>query len=357
MAYLNYNSTNHPKSGQYNPSDLGYNEVIEMRESQKLLENRILQMVNAPPDSTVIFNSGASESVATLIHWIKDVNPYGTIMGSDFDHSIISDNCINYHTKYLMSDYVSIDDRASLCFLTHINSKTGEIFNVDAFSKMFKSYSLIDTSGESDFDDSDNVLQFSPLIALDATQSIGKLQINMIKYGINAVFFSLHKLGGPIGTGVLVIDNKYKFVPLIAGQQQGGLRGGTYPIENILSNSDIFSETDDPNSRKKTWMDAVNYLEAKGIEVYKPKHKHIYNTILAKTNKCPLEVINELSLEGIYVGTLSACSNEPTDALVSSEEIDSNESNKEIRISFKYANELNSTILEKIANAISITRA
>jgi cysteine desulfurase len=71
----------------------------------------------------------------------------------------------------------------------------------------------------------------------DAVQVFGKFRINMQKInGLSALSFSAHKFYGPKGCGGILLSRNlvdgYGLKGIIAGKQQGGLRGGT---ENVCA--------------------------------------------------------------------------------------------------------------------------
>ncbi len=70
------------------------------------------------------------------------------------------------------------------------------------------------------------------LVHCDATQAVGRLPIDLSgDLGeIDLLSFSGHKFHGPKGTGGLVLRQGVTIEPLIAGEQGGGLRGGTYNV-------------------------------------------------------------------------------------------------------------------------------
>lgn len=311
-AYLNYASTNAKNNGSLNPSDLAYPQVMEQRQDMIRIENKIKKIINAPVEAKVIINSGATESIANCVFWAKNYNRFGVIVGSEFDHSAVADNCETFDVPYeqtLRSG--KINDRCSMIFITQVSSKTGEIVNVQNFKhNVLDKYTFEYTDGNNPF--STHVRQYRPLVVLDATQSIMKVPIDMDRWKLNAVFFSLHKIGGPIGLGVLVINdtNYAPFKPLISGKQQNELRGGTFPLNQFLESEQIFSHFDDFNKRTNRWNKIMNKLKDAGLKVYEPKGQHLYNTFLIDVGRCPLGIINSLALKNIFVGNTSACKNE-----------------------------------------------
>jgi cysteine sulfinate desulfinase/cysteine desulfurase-like protein len=321
-GYLNTNSTT---TDSLNPSDLAYPEINEKRNEMERIKKKILLMIEAPSDAKVIFNSGSTESIAQCIFWAKNSNPYGIVLGSNYDHSSVKDNCNSFDMNYSKTKN---SDNVSMVFITHVDGKNGQIMDMNKMNIMLND--IIHN-------------EYAPLRVLDAAQSFMKIPIRMKKWRLNAVFFSLHKIGGKIGTGCLVIkdDVNHIFTPLISGSQQNGLRGGTYNIDNIIDiNLDNF---DDLNSRKDSWNYAVKYLEDHKLEVMKPTTNHLYNTILIKINTCPLHHIHNLAKQGVYVGNISACANE----------IQSNDETQAIRLSFLNPQVMNESNLDKIVTELN----
>lgn len=337
--YLNYNST-FMNGGKFNPSDLAYDEVQDLRMDEERVKSYIKTVVGASDSSEVIFNSGATEGIATVINWAKQLNCHGSVLGSQFDHSTVEDNCKNQGLQYhkleiTPTEKISTDINTGLVFVTHVSPTTGEIYPIENLSR----YHYL-SDGEDSLDQ-DTVRQYRPIIAMDISQSIGKIPVEMKKNKINAVFFSMHKIGGVMNTGVLVIDDQHKFVPLIAGNQQHKLRGGTYNLYDFLDFEQIYTdfvEFYDHDKCKKEWAKSMKQLD--GLNVYKPKFEHLHNTILIDVNHCNAGIINQLSGYGIYVGGSSACSAETPDQV-----------DTKIRISF--LNSVNHSAVKKIIKAIS----
>ena len=66
----------------------------------------------------------------------------------------------------------------------------------------------------------------------DATQAIGKLELDLSKLPVDSIASSAHKLGGPKGVGALILREQAAIRPfLLGGGQERGHRGGT---ENVI---------------------------------------------------------------------------------------------------------------------------
>lgn len=352
--YLNYNSTFVGGfNSTFNPSDVNYNQVQDNVNLENEVKDYIKSLVNAPDNSDVIFNSGSTESIATVINWSKSISPNGLVLGSVLDHPSVEMNCKNMDVEYRKLSYsmmknqkgIDIPINTGLVFITGVSPSTGEIYN-----QHFKQYNYIYNNNSNvesilmnyttDYNDiesnisipenlteSSNIIDrltggnivsnqkythyMRPLKVLDATQMIGKLDIDIIDNDLDAIFFSLHKIGGEYNCGILVVNQShYQFKPLIAGNQQNQLRGGTYnsyaydDIDELLRN---YSKKVKLDSCKEVYQTFTAKLDENGIEYRKPELNHLYNTILINLDHCNANVIYQLSLQNIFVGSETAC--------------------------------------------------
>lgn len=362
-AYLNTNSTLHRVNKDFNISDSLYKENKLAREKIDGIKQYIKESVGASMNAKVIFNSCATESMSNLCMILKKHNPSGVIIGSSFDHPAIKDNAELYGLQYEQTlDSNELNDRIGMMFITHINSATGEYLDISKYTKKLSKYQIL--SNGNALWNGRYQLQFKPLVVVDATQSFTKLNINMKRDKIDACFFSLHKIGFPLGMGVLIFEEskRFNYFPLIAGNQQEGMRGGSWSGKKWIKYSHLLKHKDDYNLRKNQWLHAYNYLTKKGLLVKPtPDENHIYSTLLIDTNNnCPLEIISNLSDKNIYVGNRSACANEQYEKRLKGDEINGG-SKKElkvkpfdnaIRLSFTDPNELNDDILEEITSEL-----
>jgi len=67
-----------------------------------------------------------------------------------------------------------------------------------------------------------------PLVHTDAVQALGRLPLELRAWGLDLASFSAHKLGGPLGVGLLYRRRGLRFeTPAGGGSQELGLRSGT----------------------------------------------------------------------------------------------------------------------------------
>lgn len=96
-----------------------------------------------------------------------------------------------------------------------VNNETGAIFPLEAIAELLNGRGII--------------------LHTDAVQAAGKLAINFANIPLDLVSISGHKLHAPPGVGVLLVRRGRKLRPLINGQQERGLRGGTENLPGIVA--------------------------------------------------------------------------------------------------------------------------
>ena len=107
----------------------------------------------------------------------------------------------------------------------------------------------------------------------DATQAVGKINVDVEEINIDLLCFSSHKLKGPKGVGVLYKKIGVELTPLLhGGGQEKGIRGGTYNTPLIVGLGkacELAKNEIDVNYRlvleKKAEL--VDYYESNGIGV------------------------------------------------------------------------------------------
>lgn len=79
-------------------------------------------------------------------------------------------------------------------------------------------------------------LEPRPLFHTDAVQALGKSELHLRRWQVDLASFSSHKVGGPVGVGVLYRRKDVPLQPLMfGGGQEGGLRPGTEDVAAIVA--------------------------------------------------------------------------------------------------------------------------
>ena len=239
-VYLDHNATSplHPDVLQamlpYLQNPVGNPSSLHAsgRMARSAIENariEVAQLVGCDP-SAVTFTSGGTESNNLMLKGYVDRTSNRPIVSSQIEHSSVLEPL-----NQLQADGLSIlllesdrDGRIDLeaakprlenadpqiLSVIYANNETGVIQPVEALAEMV---------------DRDRCLVHS-----DATQAVGKINIDMAQSSIDAISFSGHKMRGPQGVGALVINRKPRQLLISGGDQENQRRGGTENVAGIV---------------------------------------------------------------------------------------------------------------------------
>ena len=74
----------------------------------------------------------------------------------------------------------------------------------------------------------------------DAVQALGRVSLELARWGVDLATLSAHKLGGPVGVGVLVRRGAVPLRPLLTGGEQEAINHRIVPPTIIPISTDIF---------------------------------------------------------------------------------------------------------------------
>lgn len=239
MIYLDYNATTPIDKevadsmfpflyGYYgNPSSI-HVLGLEAKSEVEKARLQVADLLNASVDE-IIFTSGGSESNNTVLkgvaHTYKGKGNH--IITSMIEHPAIINPCkylekLGYEVSYVKVDKFgmvnpieiekSITEKTILVSIMHSNNETGTIQPIEEIARICRKRGV--------------------LFHTDASQSIGKVQIDVKKLKVDFLTVAGHKLYGPKGIGALYIRKGINIEPLIHGAgHEKGRRAGT---ENII---------------------------------------------------------------------------------------------------------------------------
>jgi len=239
MMCENAKKTNILWQSSANPSSSSRLSQLPKKEIEKA-KNYINKHCKLADKYHIIFNSGATEGNSFAINCLT--KSYKKILKRT-PHLIVS--AVEHHSIMLATQimkkngdaeitYVypnrfgsilardvqkAIKPNTALISIMFANNETGSINNIKAISEVAHKHKIP--------------------IHSDCVQAFGKYKIDVVSYGIDILTASFHKLHGPKGVGLLLINKElaagYKVCTFIYGSQQGGLRGGTENVAGILS--------------------------------------------------------------------------------------------------------------------------
>jgi cysteine desulfurase len=150
----------------------------------------------------VIITAGTEHhGVLDPIYWLAD-HQGAEIAMVPVDSRGVFD--LDWLEKFLSSD----GDRVALISLMWANNETGVVADIPAITAAAKSYGIP--------------------VHSDAVATFGHIPINFEASGLAAMSVSAHKIGGPVGSGALIVGRSVKLTSLVhGGGQERGMRSGT----------------------------------------------------------------------------------------------------------------------------------
>jgi len=153
------------------------------------------------------------------------------------------------------------------------------------------------------------------LVHCDAVQAAGKLAIDIKQLGVDMVSLSAHKIGGPMGSGALVLGDGLPLAAIVrGGGQERGRRAGT---ENVPGIAGFGAAAEDALAgladfaRLAGWRDRIEATlrERADVRVFGAGAARLANTTcLTMPGVTAEHQIIALDLAGVGVSAGSACS-------------------------------------------------
>jgi cysteine desulfurase len=151
------------------------------------------------------------------------------------------------------------------------------------------------------------------LIHTDATQALGRMPVCFEDLGIDMMTVSSHKVGGPLGTGALIVRPSLKLSPqILGGLQERGLRAGTENTPGIMgfaaaveaASSDDIAQI----SQMRDALESTLKAHVPDLKIYGEQASRLGNTSCFSTPLLTQESqLMALDLVGIGVSAGAAC--------------------------------------------------
>lgn len=246
-----------------NPSSRHYTLAVNAEKAVEKAREQVASLINAKSNE-IIFTSGASESNNFIIKGVADYMKYyeekgNHIITSTVEHKSVLQTCKflngevfnNNPTKSVASRFIKkqavkkIDRGFEVDFLS-VN-EYGQV-NAEEFKNSIKDNTILASFiyGNNEIGSLNDIntlgkiaKEKNVLFHTDATQVLGKIDIDVNTLPVDFMSFSAHKLYAPKGVGAAYIRQNgltnYKMTSLIhGGQQESGYRAGTHGVHNIV---------------------------------------------------------------------------------------------------------------------------
>ena len=206
----------------------------EAEEAVKIAREQIAGLINSRPEE-IVFTSGATESINLALKGVAEryAGKGDHIVTAASEHKAVLDTCaylekLGKRVTYLPVDrggIVSLEaleavmtPETVLVAIMYGNNETGAIQDVKAIAEI--------------------VHRHDSIFMTDATQAVGKIEVDVNAAGIDLMAFSAHKFYGPKGVGGLYVRRRgprVSLAPLVhGGGHERGFRSGTLNVPGIV---------------------------------------------------------------------------------------------------------------------------
>lgn len=301
----------------------------QAQEALTKAREQVARLINADPQH-IFFTSGATASnnivlKGLLFNRIANDKKDGTplLITTNSEHSSI-EQCVQnkYFSKHTCVYYLCIDRSGNIDYsqlnnilqrplsdtkwvsIISANHEIGTIHDLKRIGMLCRSANAF--------------------FHTDATQAIGKVEIDVEDFCIDALSLSAHKIYGPKGVGVLYVRNPDLIMPLIDGGYQEVITSGTVNVPGAVGlgkaceilSEEMHDEIIKLNHlRDKLLLDLTTRID--GVEINGTMLNRLPNNLNLIIDKVPSEVLIR-GMTDVIVSGGSACTSgeiEPSNIL------------------------------------------
>jgi cysteine desulfurase len=268
--------------------------------------------------SEIFFTASGTEADNWAFRGVLDTQPEKReIITSTIEHPAVLQQAKYLEKKGIKVSYVPVDSlgiidldflraaitpQTALISIMHANNEIGTIQPIERVVSIARDYGV--------------------LVHSDAVQSFGKIELDVVKLGIDLLSVSAHKIYGPKGVGALYVRKGVDICPFIhGGHQERGIRAGTENTIGIVGFGEAARILMERGRKDRERIENLTDSLKKGIEGKIPKvrfnghpEKRVRNTLNVAFPGLEAEaILLALATKGISVSTGSACSSDSED--------------------------------------------
>lgn len=218
-----------------NPSSNTHSFGRTAARAVKTARTHVAALLGIDPDA-IVWTSGATEANNLALFGVMRAHARKGrhLVTSQTEHKAVLDVCRRLEREDCAITYLdpnpdgliplervaaALRPDTVLVSLMHVNNETGVAQDLPAIGALIRNHGA--------------------LLHVDASQSAGKLPLDLQALPVDLLSLSAHKLYGPKGIGALVVRQRpvrVRLEPLLyGGGQERGLRAGTLPVHQIVA--------------------------------------------------------------------------------------------------------------------------
>lgn len=200
---------------------------------------QVALLINCDPRE-IVWTSGATESDNLAIKGVAEAYRHKGkhIITSSIEHKAVLDCCAflevqGYDVTYLTPGTGGLitpeqvkgafREDTILVSLMHVNNEIGVVTDIESIAELTREKGV--------------------LFHVDAAQSAGKIEIDLMRAKVDLMSFSAHKIYGPKGVGALFVRRQPSVsvtAQIHGGGHERGMRSGTLPTHQIVGMGEAF---------------------------------------------------------------------------------------------------------------------
>jgi cysteine desulfurase len=294
-----------------NPSS-SYSIGRQTKSAVNIARKQVANLINASPNE-IIFTSGGTESNNHAIRGIAFANQIKGkhIITSEIEHPAVIEVCKYLETQGWEVTYVPVDkygtvnpkdienairDETTLITVMHANNEVGTIQPIEEIASLAQQ----------------NHITFHT----DAAQSVGKINTDVKKMGIDLLTIAGHKLYAPKGIGALYIKEGTNIENLFYGAgQENGFRPGTENVPYIvalgeackIAQRDFKQNTQNMLATKNRLIDGLKTNLSHNLHINGTKNNCLPNTLSVAFIGTEAHSLASAISNQLLISTGSAC--------------------------------------------------